>query len=160
MENKLIKVLIVDDSQVACELLKHILESDPDIIVVGVCNNGVEALSWLTTNSVDVITMDVVMPKFNGFEVTRKIMETSPVPIVIITSTYNENNTIQSFRSMEAGALAILEKPSGPGDPSFLENSNLIIQTVKTVKEIKLVKRTLSSKIARTITISDNKTVH
>ncbi len=160
MENKLIKVLIVDDSQVACELLKHILESDPDIIVVGVCNNGIEALSWLSTNTADVITMDVIMPKFNGFEVTRKIMETNPVPIVIVTCTYNENNTIQSFRSMEAGALAILEKPAGPGDPHFHEKSSLIIQTIKTVKEIKLVKRTLNSKIARTITISDNNKVH
>lgn len=159
MENKLIKVLIVDDSQVACELLKHILESDPEIIVVGICKNGIEALSWLSTNTADVITMDIIMPKFNGFEVTRKIMETNPVPIVIITCTYNENNTIQSFRSMEAGALAILEKPTGPGDSNFQEKSNVIIQTIKTVKEIKLIKRTLTSKIARTITISENNKV-
>ena len=80
-----IKVLVVEDSPVVRELLVHILGTDPDIRVIGTANNGEEALQAVIREKPDVITMDFHMPKMNGLDATRKIMETHPTPIVIIS---------------------------------------------------------------------------
>jgi two-component system chemotaxis response regulator CheB len=146
MTNKLTRILIVDDSQVSCEILQHIIESDPELNVVGICKNGTDALQWLESHSADVITMDVVMPHIDGFEVTKRIMESRPIPIVIISSVYKEKDTAHGFRAMEAGALAILEKPGSIEDFNFKQKSKTIIDTIKTVKDVKLIKRTQRTK--------------
>lgn len=146
MDNKTIKVLIVDDSQVSRELLAHIIEKDPELRVVGLAKSGIEALHWLTIHSPDVITMDVQMPLIDGFEVTRKIMATKPIPIVVITSTFSRTNTEMAFRALEAGALAILEKPVGIGDKDYLLNEKEIINTIKTIAGVKLIRKIDSSK--------------
>lgn len=156
MGNNVIRVLIVDDSVVVREHLKHIIESDPDLKVVGMCEDGMEALHWLKSNSADVITMDIIMPIMDGFEVTRKIMESKPVPIVIITSAFKPKDAIQGFRAMEAGALAILEKPLGPTDPLYHQKIAEIITTIKIVKDIKLVRRT-GTKNGKSISIPKEK---
>ena len=70
-----VKVLIVDDSEVASRFLAHIIESDPHLKVIGFARDGIEAMELLNTINPDVITMDISMPKLNGFDVTRKIME-------------------------------------------------------------------------------------
>jgi two-component system chemotaxis response regulator CheB len=70
----MIKVLVVDDSRVAQEFMVHLLTADPAIQVVGIANNGVEALAAVKEQRPDVITMDIHMPKMDGFEATRAIM--------------------------------------------------------------------------------------
>ncbi len=86
----MIDVLIVEDSRVARDHIKNILEHDRDIVVAGTASNGEEALSFLKKKKPKVITMDIHMPRMNGFEATRRIMETTPVPIVIVTASYNK----------------------------------------------------------------------
>lgn len=141
MEKRPIKVLVVDDSKVSRDLLQNILESDPDIEVVGYAVNGEEALHWLKNHEVDVITMDILMPGMNGLEVTRRIMETHPTPIVIVSSAYQPKNAEQGFQAMEVGALAILEKPRRSNDELYKLQTKEILDTIKTVAEVKLVKR-------------------
>jgi len=141
MINKIIHVLIVDDSTVACQLLTHIIESDPQLKVVGYAKNGEQALKWLQTNSCDVITMDIHMPSINGFEVTQKIMESKPLPTIIISSGYTSSDEELAFKAIEAGALAILEKPIGFDDVKYAAKSQEIIDTLKMVSGIKLVTR-------------------
>ncbi|HEX9934516.1 MAG TPA: response regulator, partial [bacterium] len=79
----MIKVLITEDSPVIRGYLKHIMSSDPEIEVVGTAQDGEEAVKMVAMYRPDVVTMDIHMPKMDGFEATRKIMETHPVPIVI-----------------------------------------------------------------------------
>lgn len=141
MDNKPIKVFIVDDSRVARELLTHIIETDPQIKVVGFAENGPDALQWLQNHSCDVITMDIQMPILNGFDVTQKIMETKPTPIVIVSGAYTNTDKQMSFRALEAGALAILEKPIGFTNVIHSEKAKELIETIKTISEIKTVKR-------------------
>lgn len=138
---KKVNVLIVDDSRVSQEILAHILQSDPEIKVVGAVENGDKALHWLQNNTCDAITMDIQMPILDGFEVTQRIMETKPTPIVIISGCYTATDKQMSFRALEVGAMAILEKPSGFRDVSYKEKSQEIINTVKTIAEIKAKKR-------------------
>lgn len=137
----MINVLIVDDSAVVRQHLKDVLESDSNIRVIGTAKDGEEAVRFVQEKKPDVITMDINMPNMNGFEATRKIMETNPVPIVIVTASYDRNDVEKSFHSMEAGALAIIEKPFGEGHPESKVTQADLVQTVKLMAEVKVVRR-------------------
>lgn len=137
----MIKVLIVEDSKVVQEFLAHILTSDPAIQVVGVADNGEEALEAVKQKRPDVITMDIHMPKVDGFEATRAIMETAPTPIVIVTGSLKAKELASSFRAVEAGALAVVLRPPGIGHPEHGTAAGELIRTVKLMSEIKVVKR-------------------
>ncbi len=136
----MIKVLIVDDSQTVRFILSEILISDPDIQLIGVAGNGEEALSILERKKPDIITMDINMPGINGFDLTRKIMENAPVPIVIVSSYCNPEDAQMTFKAMEAGAVGILEKPSIELKNTE-EMKKKFISTLKLMSEIKVIKR-------------------
>jgi two-component system chemotaxis response regulator CheB len=136
-----IRVLVVEDSPVAQEFLVHILNSDPEIQVIGTANDGEEAVEAAKHKKPDVITMDINMPKMNGLDATRRIMETHPVPIVIVSASQNIKEVENTFRAMEAGALACVSKPAGMGHPDFEKTTKELIQTVKLMSEVKVVKR-------------------
>lgn len=141
MRNKPIEVFIVDDSRVARELLSHIIELDPELKVIGCADNGEQALKWLQNHSCDVITMDIHMPNLNGFEVTQKIMESRPLPTIIISSGYTQNDSQLAFKALEIGALAILEKPMGLGDANYARKTKEIVDTIKMIAGIKVMTR-------------------
>lgn len=137
----MIKVLITEDSPVVRGYLEYILNSDPDIQVVGMAKDGEEAVRMVAENKPDVITMDIHMPKMDGFEATRKIMETNPVPIVICSASWNPEEVDKTFRTMEAGAVAALEKPGGIGHPQSEASIRELLQTVKMMSEVRVVRR-------------------
>ena len=142
----MIKVLIVEDSPVAQEFLTYILSSDPVIQIVGVANNGEEALTAVAKKKPDVITMDIHMPVMDGFEATRRIMMTHPTPIVIVSGSTTATEVSSSFRAIEAGALAVVRRPPGLDHEEFKIASEELIQTVKLMSEIRVVRRLQSAK--------------
>ncbi len=137
----MIKVLIVEDSPVVQEFLNYILSSDPDFHVMGVANNGKEAFQVVENKRPDVITMDVHMPVMDGYEATRRIMATHPTPIVIVSGSTAPVEVSTSFKAIEAGALAVLPRPPGLTHVDFESASRELIQTVKLMSEVKVVKR-------------------
>lgn len=137
----MIDVLVVEDSQVAREYLKYLLESQPDFRVVGAVGDGAEAVDFVQKRRPDVITMDIQMPRMDGFQATRKIMETNPVPIVIISASWDPQEVEKTFRAMEAGAVAVLEKPGGFGHPDSERTMQELVQTVRLMSEVKVVRR-------------------
>ncbi len=137
----MIKIIVVEDSPVAREYLAYILTSDPAIQVVGTASNGVEALEILRHNKPDVITMDIHMPMMDGFEATRRIMEIFPTPIVIVSGSSEGKEVASTFRAIEAGALAVVRRPPGVNHEEFEAASKELIQTVKLMSEVKVVKR-------------------
>ena len=137
----MIKVLVVEDSPVVQEFLVHILSSDPEIWVIGTASNGEEALEAVKRKKPDIITMDINMPKMNGLEATRRIMETHPTPIVIVSGSVDTREVATTLRAMETGALAIVQRPLGIGHPDHETTANGLIQTVKLMSEVKIVRR-------------------
>jgi two-component system chemotaxis response regulator CheB len=137
----MIRVLIVEDSIVTQEMLRYILDSDPDINVIGIAGNGNEALSFIERSKPDLITMDIDMPDMDGFETTRRIMTTNPIPIVIVTASWNVYSQEAVFRSMEAGALTIMEKPRGIAHPDHGKDARKLINIVKLMSEVRVVTR-------------------
>jgi two-component system chemotaxis response regulator CheB len=142
MQPKSLKVLIADDSETTRMLLVHLLNSAADIQVIGAVSDGQAAVDFLSNNrtSPDVILMDIHMPCLNGFEATRRIMETRPLPIVICTATSDPEELSVAFSSMEAGAVACIRKPVALGTDFEDQTSNLL-QTVRLMSEVNVVRR-------------------
>jgi two-component system chemotaxis response regulator CheB len=137
----MIRVLVVEDSPTVREFLVQILCSDPAIEVVGTAETGEEALEAVKRFRPDIITMDIHMPRMNGFDATRRIMETHPTPIVIVSGAADATDTAKAFRAIESGALAVLAKPAGVGHPDHQQSTAELVRTVKLMSEVKVVRR-------------------
>jgi two-component system chemotaxis response regulator CheB len=139
----MIKVLVVEDSPVVQEFLVHILGEDPDIRVVGTAGDGESAIEAAQRLQPDIITMDIHMPKMSGLEATRRIMEVHPVPIVVVSGSTEPHDVAMTFRATEAGAVAVLRRPAGIGHPEYETTARELVQTVKLMAEVKVVRRWL-----------------
>ena len=137
----MIRLLVVEDSQVVQELLNYIFSSDPEIKIVGTAKDGFEALEKAVLLKPDIITMDFNMPNMNGVEATKKIMSSNPIPIVIISGSFETKQVELTFNAIDAGALAVLPKPSSPNHPDFDNMAKELISAVKAMAEVKLVRR-------------------
>jgi two-component system chemotaxis response regulator CheB len=136
----MIKVLIVDDSRVVQEFLTHLFHSDPGFRVVGVADDGEDALQAVKEKRPDVITVDINMPGMDGYEATAAIMESVPTPIVIVSGSLRSKEADSVFRAMEAGALAVVFRPPGIGHPDHEAGARELLQTVRLMSEIKVVR--------------------
>lgn len=153
----MIKVLVVDDSPMIQHLMIDILSSDKDINVIGVVKNGEEAVNFVGKNKPDIITMDINMPVMDGFEATRRIMETNPVPIIMVTGLFNSKDIDKTFKAMQAGAVSVIEKPVGITDNNFNIISENMIKMVKLMSEVKVIKRKSFNRNVISTHVSDRK---
>ena len=122
-------------------LLTRLLQADPQLRVIGTAASGAEAVALTGSLRPDVITMDILMPVMDGFSASRRIMETVPTPIVIVTGTANVAEVRTAFAAVEAGALAVLEKPPGPEDPDFDRAAAELIRTVRAMAGVRVIHR-------------------
>lgn len=136
----MIRVLIVDDSLTTREYLRHIINSDPELTVAGEAKNGNEALELTESEKPDVIIMDIQMPGMNGYEATRAIMEKCPTPIVIYSTLVAPGQTENIFKAMNAGAVAVAQKPPGIGHPEAPVLIEKMLRTVRLMSEVKVVR--------------------
>ena len=137
----MISVLVVEDSRVTRDYLVFVLESDPAIEVVGAVDSGEAALEFIARRRPDVILMDIHLPGIDGIETTRRLMTTTPVPVVMCTSSLGSNEVHTALRGLEAGALALLKKPRGLADPESARESAAIVSSLKLMSEIRVVRR-------------------
>ena len=137
----MIRVVIAEDSLTVRELLVEILESDPEIRVVGQAKNGAEAVELATRLKPDLVTMDVHMPVMDGFEATKEIMVRAPVPIVLVSSSVSREDVELSFDAMRAGALMVVAKPDSPQSAVFDGRREQFLAMVKAMSQVKVVRR-------------------
>lgn len=106
-----IKVLIVDDSATVRQTLSRVLESDPDIEIIGAAADPFAAVKRISEVVPDVITLDIEMPRMDGITFLRKLMGQHPIPVVICSSLVEDgSNTLH--QALQAGAVDIILKPS------------------------------------------------
>jgi two-component system chemotaxis response regulator CheB len=130
----MLRVLVAEDSATARLLIVSLLSSDPDITVVGQARNGEEAVALASQLHPDVITMDIQMPVMDGLEATRKIVAAASTPVIMVSS-LDPADVSKSMLAFNAGALAVLAKPAGPGTPRFEKDCRELIATVKALSE-------------------------
>ncbi len=104
-----IRVLIVDDSKFMCHRIQQILEEEPDCQVVGIAENGMQAVRLAQELKPDVITMDVEMPVMDGITAVKKIMANTPTPILMF-SAMTHVGAQATLDALNAGALDFLPK--------------------------------------------------
>ena len=104
----MIKILICDDQELVCEGLKAILSTDPALKVVGVANDGAEAVEMIPACQPDVILMDLKMPVMNGVQATRQISQEHAGIQILVLTTYDADNWV--FDAIRAGARGYLLK--------------------------------------------------
>jgi two-component system chemotaxis response regulator CheB len=114
-----IRILLVDDSPLSVEIIRRMLATAPEIEVVGVASNGVEALVLIPRVRPDVICSDLHMPKMNGLEMIRQVMAQHPLPILVLSVSVQADQTQNIFQMLEAGALDIMAKPRGGWQADF-----------------------------------------
>lgn len=140
----MIRVLVVEDSSAARELLVSILSSDPQIEVVGEAVNGRQALELARRLHPDLICMDVHMPDMDGMSATREIMEQAPTRIVLVTSVHDPDEVQESLDAMQLGALTVIAKPEGPGSARFARERARLLSTVKAMATVQVVRRRMA----------------
>jgi DNA-binding NarL/FixJ family response regulator len=101
-----IRLIICDDQTIVCEGLRAILEPVPQIEIVGVANDGIEAIELARTTQPDLVLMDLKMPRMNGVRATKAIREQYPDVRVLVLTTYDEDEwVIDAIRYGAAGYL-------------------------------------------------------
>ncbi len=107
-----IRILIADDHPIVRAGLATVLNQEEDLVVVGLAENGLEAVAQARELRPDIILMDLQMPEMDGVEAIQKVKEEAPDIGIIILTTYDADDYI--FRGIEAGARGYLLKDSPP----------------------------------------------
>jgi CheY-like chemotaxis protein len=108
------RVMIVDDHAMVRQGLRSILETYPDLEVIGEAANGIEAVEFAHNKQPDVVVMDINLPGMNGIDATRRIKKETPNTVVIGLSVHYSSQTEAAL--MEAGASALLSKEQATED--------------------------------------------
>jgi len=116
-----IKVFLVEDSEVALQILKRLLDSAPEIEVVGTANDGAAALAKIPTVNPDVILTDLQMPVMDGFDFTQKLMAQFPRPVLVVSNAVQPSDFENIYKLMQLGALDFFPKPT-TGSPTDYES--------------------------------------
>ncbi len=107
-----VKVLLVEDSPIALEILQRLLKTSPEIQLVGTALNGKEALELIPKVQPQVICIDLHMKGMNGLELIQKVMVTYPLPILVISNSVQEDDSRNIFELLQAGAIDVFPKPT------------------------------------------------
>lgn len=107
-----IRAMVVDDSAVIRGLIARLLESDPEIVVVGTAANGEMALAMLGRTAVDVIVLDIEMPVMDGLTALPLLLRAAPDARIIMASTLTKRNAEISIKALSAGAADYVAKPT------------------------------------------------
>lgn len=127
----MIRVLIVDDSPLAQEMIAAILSTDPEISIVGKAADGMDAVQKVRELKPDIVTMDIEMPVMDGLEAIEKIMALNAVPILVVTT---RSDAKTAYAAISKGALDLIPKPD-----IDIEGAHEFISRVKLLSKIKVI---------------------
>jgi two-component system chemotaxis response regulator CheB len=131
------KVVLVEDSPVALKILERILNSSPEVNVVGIARDGVEALEVITRTQPDVICTDLVMENMDGLELVKQVMALDPRPILVISNFVQNTDINNIFRLLQPGVVDFFPKPTIGSSVDYEKVKAALITKIKVLSEMK-----------------------
>jgi two-component system chemotaxis response regulator CheB len=134
---RLIRVLVIDDSAFSRRTITSMLETSPLIEVVGVAWDGEEALRKTLELEPDLVTLDLEMPRMDGFTYLRLMMARRPTPVLVISGQAGEEGT---FKALELGAVDFIGKPTQRATPELKTIQDELIRKVHAIRSLRIDK--------------------
>ena len=143
----MIKVLLADDSALTRAVVKDVLQSVADLTVIGEARNGKEAVEMTNRLKPDLVIIDLLMPVMDGLTAIETIMSEVPTPILVLSATVDEREVTNAFDAIRKGALDVMEKPGGIGMDQSDGFAARLIEKVRLLARIKVIRRWPRSKV-------------
>ena len=141
--DRVLRVVVVDDSAYVRKVVKEILSRSPFVEVVGTARDGREALDLVAELNPDVVTCDLTMPELDGVGFVREQMKRQPVPIIIMSIA---NETAEAaLAALDEGAVEFVQKPTALASEKIFDVSSELIEKVKAAGKITMAKITPSA---------------
>lgn len=134
--DRVLRVLVVDDSAYVRKVVKQMLLRSPFIEVVGTARDGEEALELVEQLRPDVVTLDLIMPRLDGIGFLREQMRCRPLPVVICSIASESGEA--ALQALEAGAVDFMQKPTALATEKVYEMSDELIAKVKAAGQTQL----------------------
>lgn len=134
-----IKTLIVDDSAFARSMIVKRLCADPEIEVIGVAKDGLDALEKIKHLKPDVVTLDISMPRMDGLTALKRIMAECPTPVIMLSALTGEQAPA-TISALEIGAVDFFLKPSVLNPAGMVKESDELALKVKIASQVDLAK--------------------
>ena len=129
-----VRALVIEDSAFNRRTIVSMLESSREIEVIGTAADGEEGIKQAITLKPDVITLDLEMPRMDGFTLLRILFRKQPTPVIVISSNAHKQNV---FKALELGALDFIAKPARHIAPELTAIRDELVQKVMVVKQLK-----------------------
>ena len=133
-----IKVALVEDSPVALEILKRLINSSAEAEVVGTAIDGSQGIQMIASTNPDVICTDLDMPGMDGLEFTKEVMAKYPRPILVISNAVNPSDVDNIYNLMQAGALDFFPKPNTGTSTDYQKLTKMLITKIKVLASKKV----------------------
>jgi len=134
--DRVLRVLVVDDSAYVRKVVREMLSRSPFVEVVGTARDGREALDLVEQLDPDVVTCDLIMPELDGVGFVREQMQRRPVPIIIMSVA--KETAEAALTALDAGAIDFVQKPTALASEKIFEVSTELIEKVKAAGSIAL----------------------
>jgi two-component system chemotaxis response regulator CheB len=139
-----LRVLIVDDSVFNRRSITEILNTSTEVEVVGKAADGEEALRLVSMLRPDVITLDLEMPRMDGFTFLRILMTKMPTPVIVVSS-YSQKENV--FKALELGALDFVAKPDRYADPDLAAIRDELLRKVTLARAVRIPSTPLARRV-------------
>ncbi len=124
------QVLVIDDSAYNRKMIRSMLKEMDEVDLVGIASDGEEAIKIVMTDPPDVITLDLNMPRMDGFTFLRWLMRNRPLPVVVVSAEGGEKNV---FKALDLGALDFVVKPLRYASERIVEIKTELQEKVRAV---------------------------
>ncbi|MCX8032149.1 MAG: chemotaxis response regulator protein-glutamate methylesterase [Thermoleophilia bacterium] len=139
-----IRVLVVDDSAYVRKVVREILNSCPDVEVVGTAVDGEDALARVEQLQPDVVTLDLIMPRMDGIQFLKEQMRRKPIPVVVLSIASESGDT--ALAALEAGAVELVQKPTALASERMYEVAERLAQAVRSAVNASLDKLAVAAR--------------
>jgi two-component system chemotaxis response regulator CheB len=132
-----VRVLVVEDSLTIRKRLVEVLQQTPNFEVVGEAEDGRQAIDRCLALRPDAVTMDMMLPVMTGLAATEYIMAHCPTPILVVSASSNRGEVFKTYDALAAGAVEVIEKPTGQELPGVWERE--FLSTLKIVSRVRVI---------------------